>query len=178
MTEIVKKENAVNPANEPAKAVKPEGYMPMSMGNQLLETPQRAGYHRRWFRGEPGRIARAQRAGYSFVKDDEVSLNSRDLGGDAKTSGNTDLGTHVSVVSGTGEDNQVLRMYLMEIPLELYEESRQVVADRNESVAAALRDGSVADQAMDGDVDTTHRTRKNENVNLFTKKQPKGSKPL
>lgn len=131
-----------NPANKPNL---PKGYQPMSVGMKRLEVPTRDGYHRRWFRSDAGRIQRALRAGYQFVDPEDVELNNFDLGGDAKESGNSDMGSRVSVVSGDGIDatGQPGRLYLMECPNELYEYSRSVIDDRNESIAEALRGGQL-----------------------------------
>lgn len=134
-----------NPANLKKKYNLPENFQPMSKGVMKLEVPEREGYVRRWFRGDPGRIGRAIQAGYTFVDANEVHLNNFDLGGDAKNSGNTDLGTRVSVISGDEADStgQPARLYLMECPEEIYEYSRKLLDDRNESVAEALRGGKI-----------------------------------
>jgi hypothetical protein len=149
-----------NPANEKEKSILPPGYVPMSQGAQTLAVPQRDGWHRRWFRSDPGRIARAQRAGYTFVDADEVSLVNGDLGGDASTSGNSDMGTRVSVISGDEADStgQPSRMYLMECPEELYEYSRSILADRNEGIAEALRGGKIG-AGHDGETRKDQETR-------------------
>lgn len=134
-----------NPANEKERGALPKGYQPMSAGVKKLEVPEREGYHRRWFRGDPNRIARAQRAGYTFVDKEDVELANFDLGGDASESGDTDLGTRVSVIAGDDLDvrGQPGRLYLMECPNHLYEHSRSIVEDRNEDIAEALRGGKI-----------------------------------
>lgn len=139
-----------NAADTKQKRAMPAGFIPMSQGVEKLKVPEREGYHRRWFRGDAGRIARAQQAGYTFVDPADVELNNFDLGGDAKNSGNTDLGTRVSVISGdeTGTDGQPHRLYLMECPEEFYEYSRSILADRNESIAEALRGGKIGDEEL------------------------------
>lgn len=141
-----------NPANKKEKSALPPGYQPMSAATKKLEVPEREGFHRRWIRGEPGRIAKAQRAGYTFVNSDDVTVNNHDLGGDAKQSGNTDLGTRVSVISGDGVgfDGQPDRLYLMECPLEYYEYSRSLVQERNQSVADALTTGRIGEENEEG----------------------------
>lgn len=165
-----------NPANNKDKKVLPEGFMPMSSASKTLEVPERLGYHRRWFRGEPGRIARAQRAGYTFVHPDDVELNNFDLGGDAKTSGNSDLGTRVSVISGDGADStgQASRMYLMECPLEYYEASRSIIETRNEDIADALKGGTTSggDEETASDASNRYVDKKRTSIpDLFTKKR-------
>jgi hypothetical protein len=149
-----------NPANEKEKGMLPKGYVPMSQGAQTLAVPEREGYHRRWFRSDPGRINRALRAGYTFVDPSTVDIFNGDLGGDANASGNTDMGTRVSVISGDEADStgQPSRLYLMECPLELYEYSRGILAERNESIAEALRGGKIG-AGHDGETIEDQRER-------------------
>jgi hypothetical protein len=134
-----------NPANLKEKYNLPPDFIPMSSGSLKLQVPEKEGFHRRWFRSDPGRIARAIQAGYQFVSKDEVALANFDLGGDAKNSGDTDMGTRVSVISGDKADStgQPARLYLMECPMEVYRYSRKLLRDRNESVAEALRGGKI-----------------------------------
>jgi hypothetical protein len=162
-----------NPSNSKEKSALPKGYQPMSSGTQRLTAPEREGYHRRWFRGDPGRIARAQQAGYEFVSPDDVELNNLDLGGDAKKSGNTDLGSRVSVISGDepGPDGQYGRMYLMECPIALYEHSRALHQDRVDDIADSLRGGKVgAEQDGETKVDSNNRYLKGKTPDLFIPK--------
>lgn len=161
-----------NPANEKPKNAIPAGFRPMSSGVKRLEVPVKEGYHRRWFRGDQGRIQRALMAGYTFVDPNEVAVNNFDLGGDAKDSGNTDMGSsRVSVVSGDGTDHtgQAERMYLMEVPNHLYEISKAAVEARNDSVAAALRGGfAPGDESGEGGKE---RYLKGKAPELFIKKR-------
>lgn len=161
------------PADKKDKSVLPKGFQPMSAGTKQLEVPEREGFHRRWFRGEPGRIAKAQRAGYTFVNPDDVELNNFDLGGDAKLSGNTDMGTRVSVISGDGLDStgQPSRMYLMECPDEYYEASRDIIEERNENIAEALRGGKIgAGNDDETGIDVDNRYLKGKVPDLFIPK--------
>src|SRR4051812_47316603 len=64
--------------------------------------PQREGFHRHWFNDVPGRVQRAQEAGYTNV-----------TGNDGKP---------VSMVVGTAEGGGALVAFLMEIPEEWYKE--------------------------------------------------------
>jgi hypothetical protein len=153
-----------NPANAPAM---PKGYKPMSEGVLKLEVPERDGYHRHWFRGDPGRIERAKQAGYTHVLKGDVAVNNLDLGGDATSDGNTDLGSLVSISSGAvSEDGQPERMYLMECPAEYFEYAQSLVADRNESVAEALRGGKIG-QEKETRGDAEHRYIKGAVPDLF-----------
>lgn len=134
-----------NPANDVKVSAIPEGYIPMSAPVQRLQVPEREGYVRHWFRGDYNRLQRAQQAGYRFVDHSEVRTNNFDVGGDSKNSGNTDLGSRVSIVTGddSGPDGQPNRLYLMEIPKELFEYGQKLLQERNDSVAEALRSGLI-----------------------------------
>ncbi|MBT9139119.1 MAG: hypothetical protein DDT31_01700 [Syntrophomonadaceae bacterium] len=169
-------ETKVNPANEVEISAFPKNFQPMSSIAQKLEVPEKPGFHRRWIRSDPGRIAKAQRAGFRFVNYDEVGLTNFDLGGDAKNSGNTDLGTRVSVISGDTADftGQVGRLYLMECPMEFYEASRKIIEERNDSVAGALRNGRVGlGEGGESYDDVTKRYTKGVMPDIFTPKKRK-----
>lgn len=133
----------LNPASAPAKLAAERKRVPMSVPVQRLETPEIPGYRLHWFTGSQDRIERAQSAGYEFVKREDLKLNTVSLGGDSTISGNTDMGSNVSIVSGqeVGKDGQPMRLILMKIKTEWYEEDQKLVDDRNEQTAAALRGG-------------------------------------
>lgn len=159
-----------NPAN--ADLSVPADFQPMVSAVLRLEVPKKDGFHRHWFRGNPERIARAQKAGYRFVDAAEVHINNHDLGGDAKASGSTDLGTRVSVISGDDLDTtgQPGRLYLMECPNHLYEMGKRILDERNEGVAEALRGGKIgAGQGETGEtqVDVNNRYVKGKTPDLF-----------
>jgi hypothetical protein len=75
---------------------------PFGSQEQKLSYPNRDGYHRHWFNDVPGRLMRANEAGYEQVKD-------RD-------------GKPVCMVVGVGRGGGALTAYLHEIPLEDYQE--------------------------------------------------------
>ena len=164
----------INPANVPGKPTAERQRIPMSVPVQKLQVPDIPGYHLHWFRGSPDRIARAQQGGYEFVEDGEVSLNNLDLGGESAVSGNTNMGSRVSVISGdeVGRDGQPVQLLLMKLRQEWWEEDQKEVAKRNEAVAAALRGGQVgAGRAgNEGPTDVAQRYVK-QNANLFTPKR-------
>lgn len=155
----------------------PKDFRPMNSAVLRLEVPARDGYHRHWFRGTPERLGRAQQAGYRFVDAEDVgdSIYNSDLAGDAKSGGSTDLGTRVSVISGDDVDRsgQPGRLYLMEVPQELYEMSQKILEDRNESVAAALRGGMVGSENDTNRQDTNSRylTKATNTSDLFIPKR-------
>lgn len=159
-----------NPANEAEVSAIPENYIPMSAPIMRLQVPERQGYVRYWFRGDPGRLQRAQQAGYKFVHPDAVKVNNFDVGGDSKNSGNTDLGTRVSVVTGddSGPDGQPNRLYLMEIPKELYEYGQKILQQRNDSIAEELRSGLIgSDSTGESNRDKATRYAKTGVPDLF-----------
>jgi hypothetical protein len=127
--------------------------IPLSVPQRKLEVAPIPGYYLRWFRGTPARLAQAERAGFEFVDEDEVQMNSTHLGGNALHTGSTDLGTRVSVIEGSETDGagQAVRMYLMKQKLEYYHEDAKTIQARNDLVADALttgyRQGQVGGQA-------------------------------
>lgn len=138
-------ESANNPANVKEKKTLPKGFVPLSGKVQQLTVPEREGYYRRWFRGDPSRIARAKQAGFEHVMKREVNLANSDLGGNPEAFVGTDLGDLVSVISGDekGADGQPGRMYLMECPIEFYEASRAFIEEQNDGIVEALTQGTV-----------------------------------
>lgn len=155
-----------NPANDIKVSEIPEGYIPMSAPVQRLQVPEVPGFKLHWFRGEPGRIARAQRAGYRFVENEEVRVNNFDLGGDKSVSGNTDLGTRVSIEAGEEGDG---RLYLMKIPQELYDYGQKLLQDDVDSIVDALTAGTIGSKNESAS-DKNKRYRKGGKPDLFTKK--------
>jgi hypothetical protein len=126
-----------NPANAPAKRATSATRIPMSVPQLRLEVPAIPGMHLHWFVSK--NIHRAQKAGYTFVEDDEVDLANFGLADDASNSGNTDLGSRVSqfaggMVEGTSDPQ---RLYLMKLP----QEDCAALEATNEKIAAALRGG-------------------------------------
>tara|TARA_R110000868_G_scaffold301_2_gene2511 strand:- start:19117 stop:19641 length:525 start_codon:yes stop_codon:yes gene_type:complete len=146
----------INPASSRGAAERKR--VPMSVPVQRLESPDIPGYHLHWFTGSPERIQRALDGGYEFVDERETKVNQVGLGNDSTRSGNTDMGSRVSVVSGdeVGKDGQPVRMILMKIKQEWYEEDQKLVEQRNEQVAAALRGGLMGAE-RDAAGDTQHR---------------------
>ena len=147
----------LSPATRAASAAERKR-IPMSVPVQKLSAPDIPGYHLHWFNGTPERIQRARDGGYEFVDSTELKLNNASIGGDSTQSGNTDMGSQVSVVSGdeVGRDGQPSRLILMKIKLEWYEEDQKLVEQRNEQVAAALRGGMLGAE-KDAAGDSQHR---------------------
>lgn len=131
----------VNPANKRETKTEARERIPMSLPMQKLSVPDIPGYHLHWMRGDATRINQALRAGYEFVEPEEVSLANFGLADDASQSGNTDMGTRVSIGSGQREDGTEERLYLMKIKEEWWQEDQKKLEDRNEQIAATLRGG-------------------------------------
>lgn len=75
---------------------------PFGSAEQKLQYPEREGYHRHWFNDEPGRLLRAQEAGYEQVHDER--------------------GQPVSTIVGISRGGGPLTAYLCEIPQTWYDE--------------------------------------------------------
>lgn len=162
-----------------ATKAKPDGErkrIPMSVPVQKLEAPDIPGYHLHWFRSDADRIARAQAAGYTFVDEQETAVNAVGLGNNSTRSGNTDMGSRVSVVAGGMDKNgQAARLVLMKIPLEYYDEDQKLVAQRNDQVAdsilGGLTDGGPTEKA--GDIRMRYVGSKTNIPDLFNRNKPK-----
>lgn len=143
----------LNPANPVGRLLGERKRVPMTMPVLKLEVPEIPGYHLHWMEGTAQRLMQAERAGYEHVDEEEVQVNETRLGGDATKSGNTDLGSRVSVVAGkeVGGDGQPIRLYLMKQKQEWYEEDQKILEKRNTSIAdtltASFRRGVVGGQA-------------------------------
>lgn len=168
----------LNPANKLTQACTQSPTerkrIPFSTAIQKLEVPERPGYHRHWFGNEPGRIERAKLAGYEFVKAEDVAVAATSLGNSSAASGNSDLGSLVSVPAGSGTGAASSgRLILMECTEEAWQERNTALDNRNDQVAATLTAGLVGSE-RDAPGDTRHRraesARGNSDLSLFTKK--------
>jgi hypothetical protein len=141
---IVSELKNLNPANRTGGAERKR--IPMSVPVQKLSVPDIPGYHLHWFMGTPERLGRAMEGGYEFVDDVEAAVNDTSLGGTSTRTGNTDMGSRVSVVAGSevGRDGQPVRLVLMKIKQEWYEEDQKLVEQRNDSVVNSLLGGQQA----------------------------------
>lgn len=97
---------------------------PFGSQTQKLAYESRAGFHRHWFNNSPGRIDAALAAGYTHVEDKD--------------------GRKVQRVVGVSEGGDGLLGFLMEIPLDWYQEDmarQQTELDKTDS---AIKSGAVA----------------------------------
>jgi len=163
----------LNPANRAAKAKEETKRIPMSTPVQKLHVEDIPGYHLHWMRNSPDRIAQAQRAGYEFVRPEEIYVNSVGLGTQSAISGNTDMGSLVSVIAGgVGADNQPTRLVLMKLKQEYWEEDQKKVEQKNDQVVAALNGGQVGGaEARDGsELNMRYVGSRTKLPDMFTKK--------
>lgn len=144
----------VNPGTIPGKTQAERKRIPMNAPVSRLETAEIPGYHLHWFRDDPQRIERAKQAGYEFVMDKEVAPPNVSLGGSSAVSGNMDMGSAVSTVSVVGKD--AVRLVLMKIKQELFEEDQRLLERRSQQVVEALSAGMVG-AGQQGAGDTSNR---------------------
>ena len=135
---------APNPAADVAKtaataAATPTRRIPMSVPMQSLEVPEISGHNLYWFK--ESRIERAKAAGYELVGKEEVSLNPKGVGADRRLSGNTDLGTNVSIVAGTDQHGHPERLVLMKIRSEWWNEDHGLLDARNAQIVESIFEG-------------------------------------
>jgi hypothetical protein len=140
-----------------------------------LEVPELPGFKMYWFRSEPGRLQRALRAGYEFVKPDEVGINNFDLAGDLALPGMSDMGDRVSVAAqdGIGENGQFLRLYLMKIKLEWWTaDQAKYEAEKIDPIVRSLNQGLIgAGEAGETPGDVSNRyTKAGKLPEMFKKK--------
>ncbi len=148
----------LNPGTATGRSAGERKRIPMSVPVQRLETADIPGYHLHWFLSSPERLQRALDGGYEFVDEKETQINNVSLGGDSAASGNTDMGSRVSIVSGqeVGKDGQPVRLILMKIKQEWWDEDQALVEARNTKVRDSLVGGMIGAE-NDRPGDTQHR---------------------
>lgn len=169
----------LNPANRTAKASAERKRIPMNAPVRKLEVPEIPGYHLHWFAGNRARLSQAERGGYEYVRPEEVELNAVSLGGDSAVSANTDMGSRVSIISGSDERGQPEDLVLMKIKQEWYEEDQKLLETRNDAVASALTGGLAGGEAADAGETGRRYVDKSRTAlpAMFTKKRPKPQPP-
>jgi len=164
---------AVNPSNvnSAASTVQPKRKrIPLSVPRRKLEVDPIPGYVLYWFLESniPGAID----AGYEFVGRDEVRLNQHNPASAADESGNTDLGSRVSIMGNkTSENGRPESHVLMKIKEEWWKEDREVLDNRNAAVIQTIFAGTqVAGAAQNADNSTTYvRSTGHSSGRLFNK---------
>lgn len=148
----------LNSGTAVTSAVAERRRIPMSVPVQKLETTPIPGYHLHWFNNDPARLQRALDGGYEFVDDREQRLNNTSLGGDSSISGNTDMGSRVSIASGQelGKDGQPSRLVLMKLKQEWWDEDKEALEAKNAKIRESLLGGLVGAEHESGR-DAQHR---------------------
>lgn len=114
--------------------------IPMDTQQQRLEVQEIPGWRLYWFKEE--NVARAYCEGhYDFVTSDDVRLNRITISGNPRDSGNTDLGSGVSIVGGTDKDGRPQRLVLMKLPIELFKEDQATKMQKNVSRLSGVFEG-------------------------------------
>lgn len=129
-----------NPTVRPAEMIQPAARKRISMTapQRALEAPEIPGYHLYWFLGK--NVPRALQGGYEFVDRVDVGdLNQKGVANDIAQSGDTGMGSRVTVVTGAGENGQPEHLVLMKIREEWYREDQKILEERNAQIYHALR---------------------------------------
>lgn len=123
--------------------------IPMSIPRPKLTAPTLPGHHLHWINDDDNRINDALQGGYVFVESDEVLLNSFSTATDTSVSGNTDLGTRVSLFVGTTRSGQPMRAYLMKIKQEWYDQDQAIIQERSDRIDQTLKAGKLGIEKAD-----------------------------
>lgn len=116
-----------------------ESRVPMSIPQIKLAVRDIPGYRLYWFKEE--NIERAIQAGYENVKRTEVFLHRNNVAGSPGVSGNTDLGTNVSLVMGTFENGHTQRLILMKIRLDWYKDDQLKSIQKQAAIIEGIFEG-------------------------------------
>lgn len=133
-----------NPANPGGTAATPvqRRRIPLSVPRRKLEAVPIPGYVLYWFR--ESNIPQALDGGYEFVERTEVHLNQANEANSASQSGNTDLGSRVSVIGDKiGERGVPERAVLMKIREEFWREDRELLDNENAKTLQSIFGGTI-----------------------------------
>lgn len=108
----------------------------MSEVQRRLEVPDLPGYRLYWFKDE--NVPKARDAYYEHVKDWEIAVAHNSIGSGEMVSGNTDLGSNVSIIAGQNDAGQPVRLNLMKLPMQYYKEDQAKVEMRNAAMMEAI----------------------------------------
>lgn len=148
----VEKDSTFNQANSGGLAAETSPRrrrIPLSVPRRRLEVAPIPGMVLYWFK--ESNISVALDAGYDFVDRTEVSLNQVNEANPSDSSGNTDLGSRVSIVAGTDERGLPERLVLMKIREDWWREDREVLDSTNAEVIQSIFGRGVIAGATQGD---------------------------
>lgn len=135
--------NPANPDGVAASAPKlARRRIPLSVPRRKLEATPIPGYVLYWFKESNTEIA--IQAGYDFVDAEEVTINQTNEAGSSEASGNTDLGSRVSVIGDrVGERGVPERLILMKIPEDWWREDRELLDNENAAIIKTIFGGGI-----------------------------------
>ena len=116
--------------------------VPPGIPARSLDYPAREGYTRRIVCDRHGRLDKFLAGGWSFVQQDALEEKSA---GALKATTREGVDSRVSQVVGSHKDNQPMTGYLMEIPVELYEEDQAEKMEHIDNLESGLRQGTDTD---------------------------------
>lgn len=112
--------------------------IPMSVPHARLEITEIPGYYLYWARED--RVPQMEAAYYEKVHKDEVHVSRTEIGGHSSGSGNTDLGSEVSIISGTDGRSNPQRLVLMKLAIEYFKEDQMRLAEEHARRISAIFD--------------------------------------
>lgn len=121
------REEAHEPEREPRGRAQ---RVPLGIQRLKLQSSQRPGFVRRWVNDDGARIQMAQQGGYEFVRKD----------GKATT---TDAGEAVSQIGGKSEGGVPMRIYLMEIREDWYQDDQATKQESIDATEKQIRRGEL-----------------------------------
>jgi hypothetical protein len=116
----------------------PRTRIPFGASQQKLSYPPRPGFHRHWFRDDPGRVERAKAAGYDHVQDPLT-------------------GQPVSRLGGVAEGGGGLGMYLMEQPQHWHDEDVALGQKPVDEIDRAIKYGALGREKDGGEAATRYQ---------------------
>jgi hypothetical protein len=119
--------------------------VPAGIPSRNLDYPARDGYKRRVVCDRQGRLERFEKAGWSYVTTDELEEKNP---GTLKAGTREGIDSRVSQVVGSHKDGKPMTGYLMELPIELYEEDQAAKMESVDALEAGLRQGVSADGSV------------------------------
>ena len=120
--------------------------IPFGSARSKMTVPQRAGFQRHFFNDVGSRIREALDAGWDFVEDQEKKL----AVGDGPVTANTNIGTAVSMVTGTDPQGKPQVTYLMEIREDWYHEDQEKKLESLHKSTKTIANGGFGLPASDG----------------------------
>lgn len=112
--------------------------VPFGATQQKLSYPPRPGFHRHWFRDDPGRVERAKQAGYDHVQDPST-------------------GQPVTRLGGVAEGGGGLDMYLMEQPQHWHDEDVAAGQKPVDEIDRAIKHGAIGREKAGGEAETRYQ---------------------